>query len=155
MFHKNIFLGDPERVICWTVADGLIFSLQFDCREDVAHLSPQIFPPRLSPCWEELTISGLWPVCSPVSSSTTVVLSLYLTNSMECGQHLIYRTAQLVRLSPLHQLNSTHANFSTEVRTAQLSSPASPVSPASPAYCLLVKIGTSHLPHSQSGGDFV
>ena len=81
---------------------------------------------------------GLVPVCSNVSDSTRLVLTLYEVETVECRLDLVLRPSSLVMLAPVTQHNRSHGYFSVTFSSRLL-----PLhqQQSTTAFCILVNIG--------------
>ena len=83
-------------------------------------------------------MSGLVPVCSNVSDSSRLVLTLYSADSAECSPELVLSPPNLVRRAPIVQLNHSHGHFSVTVSSGLL---LLHQHQSTTAFCILVSIG--------------
>ena len=86
---------------------------------------------------------GLVPVCSTVSHTTRLVLTLYEVESEECRQDLVLRPTSLVRLAPISQHNDSHGYFSITISSHLL---LQHQQQATTAFCILLNIGIGQGP---------
>ena len=92
---------------------------------------------------------GLLPVCSNLSDSTRLVLTLYSADSEEseeCSPDLVVRPSSLVRRAPVLQHNLSHGYFSINFNPNLLLQKQQ----STAAFCILVNIGSGN---GGSGGD--
>ena len=88
-----------------------------------------------------MTMLGLVPVCSNVSDSTRLVLTLYEVETDQCREDVVLRPTSLVRRAPLLQHNQSHGYFAITFTSGRLlhqhqQSPS--------AFCVLINIGIGH-----------